>query len=55
MYILKAYLGTDVGVLGLLGLGLESGEMSVEESRELALIPLSFREGDLELSSSLSR
>ena len=52
--ILPIYLGTDVGVLGLFA-QLESDDVSVEEFKELSLIPLSFREGDRELSSSLSR
>ena len=52
---LDIYLGTDVGVLGLFA-QLESDDESVmEELRELSLIPLSFREGERELSSSLSR
>ena len=34
---------------------LESDDVSAEEFKELSLIPLSFKEGDRELSSSLSR
>jgi len=50
----KTDLGTEVGVLGLFA-QLESDDESVDEVKELSLIPLSLREGERELSSSLSR
>ena len=51
---LDIYLGTEVGVLGLFA-QLESDDESVDEVKELSLIPLSLREGERELSSSLRR